>query len=765
MNRITITSLWAWGTFALILAAPLEADILSLAPPRLTPYDGQDIGDTQIGVSFTALATYTISAAGIKFNPFGNQTSQPKTYELDVYIYAVTGGTRGPLLANGSLCRGGPCPQTNLFPSNGNPGTPVFFDVPVNFTFTAGQTYLVEFGVQPDGWGEGPTAKNSVEFYRFDPSFPNDPPSESGVPFTVGPAQVLDGWFGADATNQNFPHIRMTTSLDTSGLFKLQFITQDTGNNNALIPQTFSYNSVPCPVIQATASNLSIDSQSNAAVTVTGTVIDQASGLVYDPGSQIQTLNITLGGTTLATVPLINSGSPSPPWQPYAYSASFSTQVKFLVPGFGDYPIELTTPLNVAGCGGNVSLTLHTDVGVADISPDATPGPGTFLPTLLRFPAPTDIAPNLQIRAFSRNWNIKQMNFGDGEYWYAVDPMGNATVFLPAAYAQSFIQTMPITIEFTARIVDRALVVDQDKINIVNGLIVDNDDVTAILGKITNYTKLQLMQGNKNIFVYLKKRAQNLGHADNTVNTEILWRYIGTEKTVARFSSANELNNDIAYRLNVVNAANGWRVKFGSPSMYNKAFWATDVQVVNGKTADAAIGDIFATPASYTYACALSSLYITEGAAIPVLTAATFNGKVGLFPYGNRENVLVYRDQQPNATPAKPDGDNSHPNNAHWIPGDAGFIKNTAPNSKTLIIAGENVIYIGGSFDLDLPTFMKTANFWGAIDTTGANKNIFSFGTWIANVTSFGDPECAKMGKPNGCYPSLIRPRRITLKQ
>ena len=103
MNRNTIASLWAWGTFALILAAPLEADILSLAPPRLTPYDGQDIGDTQIGVSFTALATYTISAAGIKFNPFGNQTSQPKTYELDVYIYAVTGGTRGPLLANGFI--------------------------------------------------------------------------------------------------------------------------------------------------------------------------------------------------------------------------------------------------------------------------------------------------------------------------------------------------------------------------------------------------------------------------------------------------------------------------------------------------------------------------------------------------------------------------------------------------------------------------------------------------------------------------------------
>jgi len=189
------------------------------------------------------------------------------------------------------------------------------------------------------------------------------------------------------------------------------------------------------------------------------------------------------------------------------------------------------------------------------------------------------------------------------------------------------------------------------------------------------------------------------------------------------------------------------------------------VEVQNGKTADAALADIVANPSKYAYPCLLSALYVTLNAAVPVLTAATFNNLVKQFPFDLRENVLLIRDQQPNATRAKPDGDNNHPNNAHWIPGDWGFIRNTAPNNTIKIIAGENVIYIGGSFDLDLPTFRQNANFWGAIDTTGMNMNIFKFGTWISNVTSFGDSECAKAGKPPGCYPSLIRPRRTILKQ
>jgi len=126
-----------------------------------------------------------------------------------VYIYAVSGFTRGALLSSSSYCVGGACPQPGKLPDNGNPGTPFFTDVPINFSFTAGNTYLVEFDVKPNGWGEGFTAKNLVEFYHFDPTDPNSPPNQSGVPFVVGPATVIDGWFSADPFNKNFAHIRL----------------------------------------------------------------------------------------------------------------------------------------------------------------------------------------------------------------------------------------------------------------------------------------------------------------------------------------------------------------------------------------------------------------------------------------------------------------------------------------------------------------------------------------------------------------------------
>jgi len=68
---------------------------------------------------------------------------------------------------------------------------------------------------------------------------------------------------------------------------------------------------------------------------------------------------------------------------------------------------------------------------------------------------------------------------------------------------------------------------------------------------------------------------------------------------------------------------------------------------------------------------------------------------------------------------------NAHPNNAKWIPGDWGYIRNTDPDAPRPR-AGQNVIYIGGSeqgttglFTEDLNTFMSHAYFWGHRDGQG----------------------------------------------
>ena len=74
------------GLLALVPFGLAQATTLDFAPPGLDPYTGQDIGDVQIGAEITALSAFTIDSAGIKFNPFGNVTAQPKTYELDAFI-------------------------------------------------------------------------------------------------------------------------------------------------------------------------------------------------------------------------------------------------------------------------------------------------------------------------------------------------------------------------------------------------------------------------------------------------------------------------------------------------------------------------------------------------------------------------------------------------------------------------------------------------------------------------------------------------------
>jgi hypothetical protein len=181
-----------------------------LAPPGLSSYIGVDVGNAQIGTSFVANSDFSITSAGIKFNPFGNVTGQPKTAELDVFIYSVVGTTRGALLASASYCAGGACPQPTLLPSTGYPtGAATFFDVPIAYNFKAGQKYLVEFNVKPNGWGSGLLAKNFVEFYRYDPAYRNAPPFQGSLPFTVGPLTVLDGAFNGDFANQCFPHVRL----------------------------------------------------------------------------------------------------------------------------------------------------------------------------------------------------------------------------------------------------------------------------------------------------------------------------------------------------------------------------------------------------------------------------------------------------------------------------------------------------------------------------------------------------------------------------
>lgn len=236
-----LKSLFALTAVSLILCFSVSADTLDLAPPEPPTtghHFGQDIGPYQVGVDFTALTSFTIGFAGIRFEPFGNGTSQPDTTSIDAFIYEVI-NAGNPAINEGS---GQPSAVPWIPLATGNLDTTgqtalQFYDVPINFTFQSGHSYFVAFGANPGGWGTGLTAKNSMEFWEF------DPPGTLANPwadFIVGgAAEVRDGGFlgACDLTNsscnpfanQNFAHVRLGGVPEPSSIFLLGAVVMGAG--------------------------------------------------------------------------------------------------------------------------------------------------------------------------------------------------------------------------------------------------------------------------------------------------------------------------------------------------------------------------------------------------------------------------------------------------------------------------------------------------------------------------------------------------------
>ena len=210
------------------LGSMVRADVLNLfPPPPLTQGDsaqGQDIGDFGIGVVFTANSTFSITDAAIQFNPFAS-----KTPNIQSVIYSATASTRAITYTPAGCNPNNP----NTIPGNctayAGTNVPVglatsgitsivdsgqqFYDTVIPFTFTAGQTYAIEFFANVDqsgtdaGWGTGAnnTERNLMTLWEWDPAIAGD------NSFTVGPLTVLDGAYVGDggALNRNFPAVQL----------------------------------------------------------------------------------------------------------------------------------------------------------------------------------------------------------------------------------------------------------------------------------------------------------------------------------------------------------------------------------------------------------------------------------------------------------------------------------------------------------------------------------------------------------------------------
>jgi hypothetical protein len=191
--------------FSWALAVPLvlastcgaaRADILVL-DPGISPFDGTNIGvNVDRGDAFDALANFSITSAGIFFDPLdGGATG------VAANIYEVQKdsgvGSIGSLVATGSAMIG----DSGL----------TFYDVPLSFDFVSGNRYYLAFTADgANGWGFG---INNMRFFNF--NFPDSP-------FTVGDVSVVDGGcFGVDCAegfdNTVMPLIRLQTTTEGDG--------------------------------------------------------------------------------------------------------------------------------------------------------------------------------------------------------------------------------------------------------------------------------------------------------------------------------------------------------------------------------------------------------------------------------------------------------------------------------------------------------------------------------------------------------------------
>ena len=174
-------------------ARDTQASVLDLGHPTLSSYFSTSVGNTDRSVVFDALSDFSISSAGIRFDPLAGGAT---TVQVEIWDMNLSGGigTLNSLLATGSI-------------SITDSGM-AFYDVPVDFNFNGGTRYNIAFNsAASTNWGFG---LNNMEFYNF--NYPD-------TPFAVGGlVNVLDG--GADGAsgfgNTVMPHIRLNTGSNNA---------------------------------------------------------------------------------------------------------------------------------------------------------------------------------------------------------------------------------------------------------------------------------------------------------------------------------------------------------------------------------------------------------------------------------------------------------------------------------------------------------------------------------------------------------------------
>lgn len=536
-----------------------------------------------------------------------------------------------------------------------------------------------------------------------------------------------------------------------------QFKTQ--GPDGGPVDQEFTYNSVPAPQINATVEECQIDESGLVTMIISGIVSDQTSGIVSDPELQLRNITLSSQNQITSTIDLDNVAEPEYPWQPYKFQSSFSATVQFQThPVQEEYLVFLRTAENPAGVAAELNLfVFFNGEGVYCVG-GAETDPGTYIPTIMRVDAPegTFMQGEDTIYAFDKEWPLKYRDIGDGEYFYAMDSQDKVKVFLPALYAEQYMQEYaiaPIDQSLLARLMINHYLIAERINTKIYGLMIQKDDITANLGKITNYATQVFNWGNVKTYVY-RPRTGWAGHLDDSLDTEIKYRYINHADTISgNFKSKAQFEAMVEIRKNIVKSARD--VHSWGKYWQSTTHWTKYATVKSGYTASEAIAHAFDHQTEYGMGCYMAAILVMERGWC-LHHAWGFNMVVGSNPFGWKPGKLYSKVITREGRPAT-GGCILLKDKVKWIPGDWGYIINPDPKawevvctncghkwtvlygaSKTCpkcgspgkmqgFLQGENIIYLGGpdqgpgkpaigNFELlDENKFKNSAYFWGHI--------------------------------------------------
>jgi len=359
----------------------------------------------------------------------------------------------------------------------------------------------------------------------------------------------------------------------------------------------------------------------------------------------------------------------------------------------------------------NLGIENVYDVSYGRSSTDS----GTFLPFIVRIKGPAGVLTGDTVNTFDRDWALKRLNYGDGEYEYVIDDQEKPVVFLPAAYAQTHIQCKPLGAMVQCNLkTGEEYAIGAKQLKIVSGLVVMWGDVYSEVlaaipeGDVKRYAyALYVPQGGPvPTYVYMPAD-EHMDHNDESLRTEIIWRYVGTEDTVLIFDSPFQFETDIYYREQVVEAIQTQQIGWALRPDFNPAYWLTSTEVRHDD-AYAAIENMWSIDEDryeYKMACLLAAAYVHYRGASMAVGKTEFNRVVG------QTLIVVGADGKPRLKPTLYTWQVIE--DAAWYPGDWGYIKNEQPNPPQGL-EGENIFYLGGCFEEDYGIFKDSPDtFWG----------------------------------------------------